>query len=137
MPITYEIVPERRYVETTMAPPVDLEDVLEYYRQLFADPAFRHEFDGLVVVGGAIRGWTPDQVQTLARVIRRSRFPPSRRALVSDDPEICHLLGEFARLTVALERRFRVFRTRDEALRWLDESARGAPGAPPPPEGTG
>lgn len=119
MPARYTIDKERRLVMSVGTGVLTAADMLVHQRQLKKDPDFDPDFSQLsdftAVTAVDIRG---EEVRALA--VASIFSPTSRRAMLVATDEQFGLSRMFSALREARgEHGIRVFRDRDEALRWL------------------
>ncbi len=120
MPTRFEIDTARHHVDSSGSGRVDVEEMLDHQRKLKADSRFHPDFNQLVDFTGVEKvDISPQDVARLADTVLFS--PVSRRAIIASNPLIfgfSRMYGMYREL--AGEKGVRVFRTREEAMRWLE-----------------
>jgi hypothetical protein len=121
MSIVFRIHPEHQLVETTVSGEISLAEFEAYWETLRADPTYRPEYDALIDLRATRRiGPLEELLQIAARQKSRlDRLRPTRRAVVIKEEMTFRLMRRFEALTGGDESPYRVFRTMEEAERWL------------------
>jgi hypothetical protein len=122
MPTSFEIDTKRRLVISSGSGRVVVEEMIEHQRRLQADPRFQPDFSQLVDFTGTEK--VDISPQDVARLAELALFAPTaRRAIIAANPLVfgfSRMYGMFREL--AGEKGIRVFRTREEAMRWIDQT---------------
>jgi len=118
MPIPYEIDRERRLVVTRPHGVIRDEDMLAHQEALASDPDFEPTFDQLIEPDGVTRFEV--STETYLRLASNSPFRTgSRRAIVAPTEMGFGLSRLFEIRTESTGSLVRVFRTSEEARKWL------------------
>lgn len=129
MPASYQIDKKRRLVISKATGVITLADGVVHQKQLLADADFDPSFSQLADLTEVTK-WDV-QVEDLRQLAEKSIFSPmSRRAFVVGSEEAFGLFRMFETFReMAGEQGIRVFRQREEALRWVMSSPEkvGAP----------
>jgi hypothetical protein len=121
VPYRFRIEPERAIFFTEMWGSMTAEQSRRYFEDLAAHPDYRPEFDGLIEMRGIEGTLTADELRGIAemtRVASSGRRP--RRALVVGSDLHYGLMRMFEAYSADGPREYRVFRTKDRALAWLE-----------------
>jgi len=121
MPITYRIDPARRLVEATMSGATSAEEILAYEQRLFADPAYRPEYDTLTDMRERTTIPSAADLQEIVnrKAARMETLIGTHRAIVASRDAPFGMMRMFEAMTGGDQSPFRVFRTMEEARNWL------------------
>lgn len=127
MPLTYEIDHDRRTVFARATGVLTPQEFFSYEEELLTMPGIMG-FHECVDMSGAteIVGATAANIQALASLAVRSDDParPSRLAIIARDDlhfGLARMYESYRSLLPGHSRQVGIFRTRDEALRWLSD----------------
>jgi hypothetical protein len=122
MPISYRIDPEHRVVFTELNGKLTVEDVRGFRERLEEELGQSTVFNRLIDARGLTKDFSPAEIRSLADLVRvRDRgMSPSRRAVVMEDAQVVALMQVFQAYTRGDSADYRVFRTMEEAERWLE-----------------
>lgn len=121
MPVTYQINPETRFIETRCTGEVTMDEVLDHFRQLEADPALPERLDVLLDLDEATT--LPESAQLLEVAQAVDRLKPRVQwgacAIVASRDALFGMSRMFEVFAEGLFTRISVFREREDAKRWL------------------
>ena len=122
MPISYRIDPEQRVVFTELSGKLTLEDVRVFRERLEMELGDGTVFNRLIDARALAGDFTPAEIRGLADLVRvKDRgMSPSKRAVVMEDAQVVALMQVFQAYTRGDSADYRVFRTTEEAERWLE-----------------
>jgi len=125
MPFVYEIDRHRRIVFTRAIGTLARQDFFDYQKEVWSSPEHRY-FDECVDLSaaGSIEGATEDNMTALAELAVDTDDParPSKLAIIAVENlhfGLARMYETYRGLHPKHARKVAVFRTRDEALRWL------------------
>jgi hypothetical protein len=121
MPISYRIVPGERMVYTAMRGPITADDVVRYRAELGADPEFDPAYSRLVELRDADDPSSHAEIRRMSDFFRKAEMNAvgARRALVVDRGVWVDHVEVFLAYTADSGSDYRLFRDRENALRWL------------------
>ncbi len=126
MPITYDIDPSRRIVFARAVGSLTKKDFFSYQKQVWSDPRVGN-YDECVDMTEAtnVEGATGRNLEALAELsVRTDTARPSRLAIITSKDlffGLARMYETYRGMQPDNSRRVGIFRTRDEALRWLTE----------------
>lgn len=127
MPLTFEIDHPLRIVFAQASGVLTPQDLFSYQEQVWALPEFRG-YDECVDMSGVtmIVDATEKNMQALAALAVRSDDPmqPTRLAIIAREDlhfGLARMYGSYRSMHPSHSRQVGIFRTRDEALRWLSD----------------
>ena len=131
MPVTYQIDKPNKIIRTRCTGPVTIEEVLEHFRVLEQDPDCPDRLDVLLDLTEETTLPNPENLREVTIAISRVQATVQfgRCAVVVPNDA---LFGLFRMFEVYAENYFResyVFRTTDEAEKWLSAAPSSAPSA--------
>ncbi len=131
MPYRFRVEPERAIFFTEMWGRMNMEDSRRYFEDLASHPDYRPEFDGLIEMRDIEGTLTADELRGIAEM---TRVPSSgrrpRRALVVESDLHFGLMRMLEAYTSDGPREYRVFRTKEDALAWIEGRDDAAPSVP-------
>ncbi|MDH3497054.1 MAG: hypothetical protein OER21_09835 [Gemmatimonadota bacterium] len=122
MPLSYRLLPEHDLIWTTATGVLTDGDVLEHKRRLVADPACHPNMRELSDIRPVSElQVTPNGVQLMAAMDSRdaAQLGDHHMALVANEDVVVGMARMYAAFTADHLPRVGVFRSLDEALRWL------------------
>jgi len=125
MTVHYRIDQSIHRITTRAFGEVTLDEVLRHFDELAADPGFESDLDVLLDLVDCKTVPDPDQIRTAAARVTAD-FQPlhfGRLAIVVASEALFGMLRMFHAFSESAFSAAQVFRDRDEALRWLGESA--------------
>jgi hypothetical protein len=124
MTVQYQIDLSTRRITTRAFAEVTLEEVLEHFDELSADPSFEPELDVLLDLVDCKTLLGIDQIRSAAGRVTANlsslRF--GRLAIVVTSDALFGMVRMFHTLSEAAFSDAQIFRHRDQALRWLGET---------------
>jgi hypothetical protein len=129
MSVTYRINREAGLIETYCKGEVTLEEVMDHFRQLEAEPLLPERLDVLLDLDQSTTVPESDQLLEITRAVERlkARVQWGACAIVASRDALFGMSRVFEVLAEGLFARTRVFRERKDAERWL--TARRSPAA--------
>jgi hypothetical protein len=121
MTVQYRIDPSIRRITTRGFGEVTLDEVLEHFDELSADPAFEPGLDVLLDVVDCKTLPGPDEVRSAAMRVTAdlSTFRFSRLAILVASEALFGMMRMFHTFSESAFSEAQMFRDRDEALQWL------------------
>jgi hypothetical protein len=129
MSVTYRINREAGLIETYCKGEVTLEEVMDHFRQLEAEPLLPERLDVLLDLDQSTTVPESDQLLEITRAVERlkARVQWGACAIVASRDALFGMSRVFEVFAEGLFARTRVFRERKDAERWL--TARRSPAA--------
>jgi hypothetical protein len=123
MTIQYQIDRSIRRITTRAFAEVTIEEVLEHFDELLADPSYEPGLDALVDLVDCETLLGIDQIRSVAEhtTADLSSLRFGRLAIVVVSDALFGMVRMFHTLSEAAFSDAQVFRDRDQALQWLDE----------------
>ena len=123
MPVQYQIDLSIRRITTRAFAEVTIEEVLEHFDELSADPSYEPELDVLLDLVDCETLPEIDQIRTAAGRVTAdlSSLRFGRLAIVVVSDALFGMLRMFHTLSEAAFSDAQIFKDRDLALQWLDE----------------
>jgi len=108
-------------VEATMSGATSAEEILAYEQRLFADPAYRPEYDTLTDMRERTTIPSAADLQEIVnrKAARMETLIGTHRAIVASRDAPFGMMRMFEAMTGGDQSPFRVFRTMEEAQNWL------------------
>ncbi len=128
MTIQYQIDRSIRRITTRVFAEVTIEEVLEHFDELSADPSYEPELDVLLDLVDCKTLPDADEIRSAAGRVTadRSSLRFGRLAVVVASDALFGMLRMFHTLSETAFTDAQIFRDRDQALRWLGESGPAA-----------
>ncbi len=123
MPITYQIDPERRWLEVKASGAITMEESADHMRRMFSDPAYSDDLSGIIDCRAMTNVLNVTELRGLAD-IQLARPGPSwrsRRAVIVASPEQYGTARVFMVFAEAGPVEYSVFYNMETALRWVKE----------------
>jgi hypothetical protein len=121
MPVTYQLNHETGFIETCCRGNVTLEEVLEHFKQLEADPSLPGRLDVLLDLGETTSLPESDELREVARAVERvkDKVQWGTCAIIASRDALFGMIRMFEVFTEGLFARTHVFRSRGEAENYL------------------
>lgn len=123
MPVEYHIDARRRWLEARLSGHVSIEELSHHLRQLFADPDYRDELNGVVDCRDMTNVLHVNELRGLADMHTARPAPPwrSRRAVVVSSPAQYGTARVFMVFAESGPVQYNVFYNMENAMEWLKE----------------
>jgi hypothetical protein len=122
MPVIYEIDSRQRLIRTRCVGSVTLQEVLDHFDALQRDPGCPEHLDVILDLSGQVTLPEADQLRVVAaRIAEVREISFGRLAVVADRDSMFGMARMFEVFAEANFSASKVFRTPDEAERWLAE----------------
>jgi len=121
MPVTYQINHETAFIETHCTGEVTLDDVLDHFRQLEADPSLPRRLDVLLDLDKTTSLPESPQLMEVTRAVERLRAKVEWGvcAIVANRDALYGMSRIFEVFAEKQFDRISVFRDREDAKRWI------------------
>jgi len=123
MPIEYHIDARKRWLEAKLSGHVSLEEVSNHIRQMFADPDYSDDLNGVIDCRELVNVMSVTELRGLADMQVDRPGPPwrSRRAVVVSSPEHYGTARVFMLFAESGPVQYNVFYNMKNAMEWLKE----------------
>jgi len=127
MPVTYMLDRDAEFIETQCVDDVTLEEVLDHFRELEADPALPKRLDVFLDLERMTSIPSSDQLRDVAFAVDRLKMKTELGAcaILAERDVVYGMSRVFEVFAEGLFARTRVFRDRETARRWLTDPAAG------------
>ena len=123
MPTSYQIDPERRWIEITLSGAITADETVALMKQMYADPAYSDDLSGVVDCRGMANVLNINDVRGVAdmQLARPGPAWRSKRAVVVSSPEQYGTTRLFMIFAESGPVQYSVFYNMEAALQWLKE----------------
>ncbi len=123
MPVVYQIDARKRWLEAKLSGQVSISELSDHLRQLFADPDYSDDLNGLIDCRELINVMSVNELRGLADMQVDRPGPPwrSRRAVVVSSPAHYGTARVFMLFAEAGPVQYNVFYNLENARAWLQE----------------
>jgi len=123
MPIEYRIDARKHWLEAKLSGHVSIEEVSDHMRQLFADPGYSDDLNGVIDCRELVNVMSVNELRGLVDMQIERPGPPwrSRRAVVVSSPAHYGTARVFMVFAEAGPVQYNVFYNMETALAWLNE----------------
>ena len=123
MPITYQIDPERRWLEIKLTGAISAEETMAHMKRMYADPAYSDDLSGIIDCREMTNVLNLTDVREVAemQVARPGPAWRSKRAVVVGSPEQYGTTRLFMVFAESGPVQYSVFYNMEAALQWLRE----------------
>ena len=124
MPVTYQIDSENAFIETHCKGEVTLDEVLDHFRQLDAEPSLPKRLDVLLDLNGMTSLPERDELLEVTRAVERlkTKVQWGACAIVASRDALFGMIRIFEVFAEKLFSDIRVFRNRKDAKQWITDN---------------
>ena len=123
MPITYHIEREENWLEVKLSGPVSIRETCDFHRQIYADPAYSDDFNGIIDCREMTNVLTVNELRDVAdlQLARPGPSWRSRRALLVASPAQYSTARVFMVFAESSPIQYGIFYNLETARRWVQE----------------